>query len=70
MIGLEVEDEDGMLDANIRWDGLMEIHLQSITEENNEWKDTIHTYDIDALITKLNGLRQVCFDHFDNWKER
>jgi len=69
IIGIEVEDEEGMFDANIRWDGYMEIHIQSKTEENNEWKDTIHTYDIDALITKLNGLKQAAIDHIDNWNE-
>ncbi|KAA9022880.1 hypothetical protein [Niallia endozanthoxylica] len=69
VIGLEVEDEEGIFDANLRWDGFMEIHIPSITEENNDLKDTIRTYDIDELITKLSGLRQVCVDHFDNRKE-
>jgi hypothetical protein len=69
VVGLEVEDEEGIIDANIRWDGLMEIHVRSVTEENNELNDTIHTYDIDGLITRLSGLKQVCLDHFENWKE-
>ncbi|MET3697809.1 hypothetical protein SAMN05877753_104316 [Bacillus oleivorans] len=69
VIGLEVEDEDGTFDANIRWDGSMEIHLHSKTEEGNELNDTIHTSDIDGLISKLEGLKQVCIDYFDNWNE-
>ncbi|HWO78709.1 MAG TPA: hypothetical protein VNM69_22860 [Bacillus sp. (in: firmicutes)] len=66
VIGLEVEDEDGTFDANIRWDGSMEIHIRSKTEEGNELCDTIHTSDIDGLIAKLEGLKQVCVDYFDN----
>jgi hypothetical protein len=69
VIGLEVEDEDGTFDANIRWDGSMEIHIQSITEEDNKLNDVIHTSDIDGLISKLEGLRNVCLDHFVNWKK-
>lgn len=70
VIGLEVEDEDGSFDANIRWDGGMEIHLHSTTEENVEFHDTIHTYDLDGLIEKLQGLRSVCVDYFSDWNEK
>lgn len=69
VIGLEVEDKEGIFDANLRWDGFMEINIRSKTEENNVLEDTIHTSDINGLITKLSGLRQVCVDHFDNWIE-
>lgn len=64
VIALEVENRDGSLDANIRWDGSMEIHLRSITEENNSLNDSIHTSDINGLITKLEGLKQLFLDHF------
>jgi hypothetical protein len=69
VIGLEVEDEDGNFDANIRWDGSMEIHMRSITEEDNDLNDTIHTSDIDGLVNKLESLKQVCLDYFVNWNE-
>jgi hypothetical protein len=69
IIGLELEDADGTFDANIRWDGSMEVHIRSITEEDNLVVDTIHTYDIEGLITKLDGLNQLCTDYFDDWKQ-
>ena len=65
VIALELEDEDGSFDANVRWDGCMEIHIRSKTEEDNVIIDTIHTCDIDGLITKLQGLKQACLDHLD-----
>ncbi len=68
IIGLELQDEDGTFDANVRWDGSMEIHIHSITEEDNMVVDTIHTSDIDALINKLEGLKEVCMDYLDDWK--
>lgn len=66
-IALELQDEDGTFDANVRWDGCMEIHLRSKTEEDNVLVDTIHTCDLEGLITKLQGLQQACFDHFEEW---
>ncbi|WLD93813.1 hypothetical protein [Alkalihalobacillus sp. AL-G] len=67
VIAVELEDEDGSFNANIRWDGSMEIHIQSLTEENNYLVDTIHTYDLEGLITKLEGLNALCMDYFDDW---
>ncbi|HZG71511.1 MAG TPA: hypothetical protein VEY51_08225 [Chondromyces sp.] len=69
VIGLEVADKDGTLDANIRWDGSMEIHIYSVTEEGNKLNDTIHTSDIGGLIAKLEGIKQVYSDYFPNEKE-
>ncbi|GGB53515.1 hypothetical protein [Fictibacillus barbaricus] len=68
IIGLELQDADGSFDANVRWDGAMEIHIHSITEEYNQIADTIHTSDIDGLIAKLQGLKKVCVDYLDDWK--
>ncbi|MDQ0255662.1 hypothetical protein J2S74_003044 [Evansella vedderi] len=69
VIGLEIEDEDGTFDANIKWDGSMEINIKSRTEENVTLTDTIHTYDIDGLIYKLESLKQTCYDYFDGWND-
>lgn len=65
VIALELEDEDGSFDANVRWDGCMEIHIRSKTEEGFELADTIHTCDLEGLIAKLQGLQQACLAHFD-----
>jgi hypothetical protein len=65
LVALELEDEDGTFDANVRWDGCMEIHIRSITEEDNVLVDTIHTCDIDGLISKLQGLKETCLDYFE-----
>lgn len=69
VIALELEDEDGTFDANVRWDGCMEIHIRSKTEEDNVLVDTIHTCDIDGLITKMQGLKQACLEYLDDWKQ-
>lgn len=69
IIALELEDGDGTFDANVRWDGCMEIHIRSKTEEDNILVDTVHTCDIDGLINKLQGLKQVCLDYFDKANE-
>ncbi|WP_047150617.1 hypothetical protein [Aneurinibacillus tyrosinisolvens] len=68
-IALELEDQDGTFDANIRWDGCMEIHIRSKTEEDNVLVDTIHTCDIDGLISKLEGLKQACLHYLDDFKQ-
>ncbi|ARA96760.1 MULTISPECIES: hypothetical protein [Geobacillus] len=69
---LELESEDGWLDANVRWDGCMEIHLYSVTEEGREWSDTFRTCDLQGLIEQLQSLDALCqsfFESQDNWGE-
>jgi hypothetical protein len=68
---LELETEDGRLDVNVRWDGCMEIHVYSVSEENRELSDTFHTCDLNGLIETLTSLDQVCRDYFGEgsyWK--
>lgn len=55
-VAIEVEDPDGWLHANVRWDGCMEIHLHTKTEEGNVRRDVIHTCDLPGLIDKLSQL--------------
>ena len=69
---LELESEDGKFDANVRWDGCMEIHVYSITEESRELEATFHTCDLKGFIEKLQSLDGVCADLFDDssyWKQ-
>lgn len=66
LVGLEVEDDTGTFDANIKWDGSIEINMKSKTEENNVIVNTIQTYDLDGLITKLESLKQTCRDYFED----
>lgn len=61
---LELQTEDKLLDVNVRWDGCMEIHVYSLTEENRELKDMFHTCDLKAFIEALTSLDQVCQDYF------
>ncbi|PLR83007.1 hypothetical protein CVD25_10130 [Bacillus canaveralius] len=61
---LELESEDGKWDVNARWDGCMEIHVYSITEENRELKDTFHTCDLNGFIDKLQSLNGVLSEFF------
>ncbi|KPC99488.1 hypothetical protein LR69_02330 [Geobacillus sp. BCO2] len=63
-VGLELESEDGWLDANVRWDGCMEIHLHLVTEEGRELSDTLHTCDLQGLIERLQSLDSVCRSFF------
>ncbi|MBB6282495.1 MULTISPECIES: hypothetical protein [Geobacillus] len=63
---LELESEDGWLDANVRWDGCMEIHLYSVTEEGRELSDTFHTCDLQGLIERLQSLDAVCRSFFES----
>ncbi|PLT30452.1 hypothetical protein [Peribacillus deserti] len=62
---VELESEDGRMDVNARWDGCMEIHLYTVTEENRELKDTIHTCDLRGLIESLGSLDSVIRDYFE-----
>lgn len=70
LIGLELEDKEGTFDANIRWDGSMEINLKYKTEDQKVLVDTIHTSDIDGLITKLSSLKRTCTDYFEDWSSK
>ncbi|AJY75454.1 hypothetical protein [Paenibacillus beijingensis] len=63
-VALELESDDKLLDVNVRWDGCMEIHVYSITEENRQLKDTFHTCDIKGFIDALHSLDRVCQDYF------
>ena len=72
-VALELESEDGKFDVNVRWDGCMEIHVYSITEESRELEDTFHTCDLNGFIEKLQSLNGVCWDYFGEgsyWEQR
>ncbi|MFL0575044.1 hypothetical protein ACH0BK_29170 [Priestia megaterium] len=72
-VALELESEDGKFDINVRWDGCMEIHVYSITEESRELEDTFHTCDLNGFIEKLQSLNEVCLDYFGEgsyWEQR
>ncbi|MFD2974065.1 hypothetical protein [Peribacillus deserti] len=62
---IELESEDGKMDVNARWDGCMEIHLFSVTEENRKLMDIIHTCDLKGLIGNLQSLDSVCTEFFE-----
>ncbi|MFD1953089.1 hypothetical protein ACFSL6_02565 [Paenibacillus thailandensis] len=63
-VALELETDDKRFDVNVRWDGCMEIHLYSITEENRELHDTFHTCDLKGFIAVLQSLDRTCQDYF------
>jgi predicted TPR repeat methyltransferase len=63
-IAVEFRDSDGLMRANVRWDGCIQIWLHNRTEEGNERFDTIHTCDISELIGKLEALRTASQDLF------
>jgi hypothetical protein len=72
-VALELESEDGQFDVNVRWDGCMEVHVYSVTEENRELHDTFHTCDVKGFIEKLQSLNGVCAEFFGEgsyWKEK
>src|SRR5579875_332174 len=69
-VAVELRDSDGFIRANARWDGGMQIWIDTVTEEQNAIHDTIHTYDIRGLIDKLHDLLNVSeelFDHTGYW---
>lgn len=61
---LELETEDQTFDVNVRWDGCMEIHVYSTTEEDRKLADTFHTCDLNRFIGILQSLQEVCLDYF------
>jgi hypothetical protein len=61
---LELETADKRLDVDVRWDGCMEIHVYSVTEENRQLSDTFHTCDLKGFIEILSSLDQACQDYF------
>jgi hypothetical protein len=61
---IELESIDRQFDVNVRWDGCMEIHVFHVTEEGREFKDTIHTCDINGLINVLQSLNEQCQVYF------
>jgi hypothetical protein len=63
-VALELKSEDGKFDVNVRWDGCMEIHIYSVTEENRELNDTFHTCDLNGFVAKLQSLNGVCAEFF------
>ncbi|WP_018132321.1 hypothetical protein [Effusibacillus pohliae] len=64
-VAIELEHSDGWMDANVRWDGCMEIHLRTKTEEGHGMTGTVHTCDIDGLIEKLQQVKQISQEYFD-----
>jgi hypothetical protein len=61
---LELESADKQFDVNARWDGCLEMHVFHVTEEGREFKDTIHTCDINGLINVLQSLTNQCKEFF------
>lgn len=64
-VALELETEDRQFDVNVRWDGCMEIHVYSTTEENRTLADTFHTCDLNGFIESLQSLSAVCLQYFE-----
>ncbi|WP_199620783.1 hypothetical protein [Paenibacillus alkalitolerans] len=64
-VALELESADQTFDVNVRWDGCMEIHVYTVTEEDRQLKDTFHTCDIGGFIESLKSLNAVCADYFN-----
>jgi hypothetical protein len=62
---LELETEDGRFDVNVRWDGCMEIHVYSVTEEDRKLHDTLHTCDLKGLIERMQEIDGICHEFFD-----
>lgn len=61
---LEFKDEEGLMRANVRWDGSMQVWLDMQTEEQTTRHDTFHTSDLRALIQKLKELQTACEELF------
>ncbi|WAH37550.1 hypothetical protein [Alicyclobacillus dauci] len=64
-VAVELRDDDGFMRANVRWDGCMQIWMESVTEENNTLRDTIHTCDLRGLIDRLSELKAASQELFD-----
>lgn len=72
-VALELESMDQTFDANVRWDGCMEIHVYTVTEEDRQLNDTIHSCDIVGFIERLQSLSMACAHFFDKdsyWGDR
>lgn len=63
-VAVELRDTDGWMRANVRWDGGMQIWVDTVTEEQNTLHDTFHTYDIRGMIEKLQELQSASEDLF------
>ncbi|WP_409299860.1 hypothetical protein [Peribacillus sp. SCS-155] len=63
---IELESKDGRFDINARWDGCIEVHVYSVTEENRKLHDTFHTCDLKDFIESLNSLPPVLSEFFED----
>ncbi|MGZ6524026.1 MAG: hypothetical protein ACXVDB_02900 [Tumebacillaceae bacterium] len=75
-VAVELQDPDGWFDANVRWDGMMELHVYhnvpkgEKNERGDQFIDTLHLADIDGMIRRLEELKAVCqhlFDFRNSW---
>lgn len=69
-VAAELRSDDGLMRANVRWDGGIQIWIDTVTEEQNVIHDTFRTYDIRGLIDKLQDLlsaSEELFDHKGYW---
>ncbi len=69
-VAVELRDPDGWMRAHVRWDGGIQVWIDTVTEEQNEIHDTFHTYDIRGFIDKLQDLQtasEELFNHQGYW---
>lgn len=68
LLGLELQDPDGYFDANVRYDGLLELHVYHNVPKGEKnpagdgHVDTLHLGDLDGFIRRLQELKSVCRD--------
>lgn len=70
-VAVELQDPDGWFDVNVRWDGLMELHVYhnvpkgERNERGDQFMDTLHLADLAAFIDRLQELQLICQEMFD-----
>lgn len=67
-LAVEVQDPDGFFDANVRWDGLLELHVYHNVPKGERNPagdghiDTLHLANLSAFIRRLQELEAICSD--------
>lgn len=78
-VAIELQDPNGYFDANVRWDGMIELHVYHNVPKGEKNAggdghiDTLHLADLDDFIVRLQELKEIgqeFFDYQDVWKDQ
>ncbi|TCP54469.1 hypothetical protein EV586_10487 [Tumebacillus sp. BK434] len=78
-VAIELQDPNGYFDANVRRDGMIELHLYhnvpkgETNARGDGYRDTLHLADLEDFIVRLQELKQFAQEFFDGqhvWQDQ